>query len=79
MLMTFLISGIFGCVIHDTALIRKGIRHEVWALLICILLGLVLGLIISPLSQIYGCPQYPTPGNRNIKVQGFVFKVYFTQ
>ncbi|XP_023322708.1 uncharacterized protein LOC111697066 isoform X1 [Eurytemora carolleeae] len=60
-LMGPILAGIFGCVIHDTALIRKGIRHEVLALLICILLGLVLGLIISPLSQIYGCPQYPTP------------------
>lgn len=60
-LMGPILAGIFGGVVQDNSLTWKGIRHEAEALMICILIGLVTGLMISPWAEQYGCQQWPTP------------------
>jgi len=60
-LMGPILAGIFGGVIQDQKLTRKGIIHETEALLICIGIGFLFGLLIAPFAEAYGCPQWPTP------------------
>ena len=59
-----ILAGIFGGAVNDKSLTWCGVRHEVYSLMICILLGFVLGLPIMPwISQYYaGQPdlQFPT-------------------
>merc|ERR1719228_1832962 len=55
-----IMAGIFGGVIGDWRLAWEGVRHEVYSLVICILIGFLLGLCISPWAEDYGCIQWPT-------------------
>lgn len=55
-----ILAGIFGGVIGDWVLARRGIRHEIYSLFLCILIGFILGLFISPFARMYGCSQWPT-------------------
>jgi len=59
-LMGPILAGIFGGVIQDRKLAWRGVRHEVYALLICIVIGFLLGLLVCPLAKEYGIPQWPT-------------------
>ena len=53
-LMGPILAGIFGGAVHDKSLAWCGVRHEVYSLMICILLGFVLGLPLVPwLAQYY--------------------------
>jgi len=55
-----ILAGIFGGVIGDWSLAWKGIRHEVYSLFLCIFIGFVLGLAVTPFAAQYGCSQWPT-------------------
>lgn len=59
-LMSPILAGVFGAVIQDSKLTMKGVRHEAQALLICILVGFVLGLIVCPAVEQMALPQWPT-------------------
>ena len=60
-LMGPILAGIFGGAVQDRHLTLSGIRHEVYALMICILIGFVLGLIMVPWIGWYGIDKFPTP------------------
>ena len=47
-LMGPILAGIFGGAVNDKSLTWCGVRHEVYSLMICILLGFVLGLPLVP-------------------------------
>eukprot|EP00096_Caligus_rogercresseyi_P003375 TRINITY_DN1629_c0_g1_i4.p1 TRINITY_DN1629_c0_g1~~TRINITY_DN1629_c0_g1_i4.p1 ORF type:complete len:362 (+),score=66.79 TRINITY_DN1629_c0_g1_i4:112-1197(+) len=51
-----ILAGIFGCVIQDRSLIFQGMKNEVISLLMCILLGMVLGIFVCLmiLYDVYG-------------------------
>merc|ERR1719410_2654549 len=55
-----ILAGIFGGAVRDSHLTWSGIRHEVYALMICILIGFLLGLAIVPWIHQYGVHQFPT-------------------
>ena len=59
-LMGPILAGIFGGAVRDSHLTWSGIRHEVYALMICILIGFLLGLAIVPWIHQYGVTQFPT-------------------
>ena len=63
-LMGPILAGIFGGAVNDSGLSWVGVRHEVYSLMICILLGLVLGLLTVPWISLYGGAhdnfQFPT-------------------
>ena len=59
-LMGPILAGIFGGAVRDSHLTWSGIRHEVYALMICILIGFLLGLAIVPWIHQYGVHQFPT-------------------
>ena len=63
-LMGPILAGIFGGAVNDSRLSWLGVRHEVYSLMICILLGLVLGLLTVPWISLYGGAhdnfQFPT-------------------
>ena len=44
----------------DRHLTWSGIRHEIYALIICIIIGFILGLCIVPWIETYGILQFPT-------------------
>ena len=53
-LMGPILAGIFGGAVNDQSLTWCGVRHEVYSLMICILLGFLLGLPLVPwLAQYY--------------------------
>jgi len=60
-LMGPLLAGIFGAVIEDKRLAMNGVKHETQALLICILVGFLLGLCVCPVVQMLALPEWPTP------------------
>lgn len=62
-LMGPILSGIFGTAIRNNALRRQGIKNELWALTICVVLGFSFGIIFTCWVQYgsYGIPQWPTP------------------
>ena len=51
---------------QDRGLALKGVKHEIQALLICIIVGFVLGLCVCPVVRMLALTEWPTPGN-NIK------------
>ena len=59
-----ILARIFGGAVNDSRLSWLGVRHEVYSLMICILLGLVLGLLTVPWISLYGGAhdnfQFPT-------------------
>ena len=55
-----ILAGIFGGAIQDRHLTWSGIRHEIYALIICIIIGFVLGICIVPWIDTYGIQQFPT-------------------
>ena len=55
-----ILAGIFGGVIGDGQLAWRGIRHEIYSLLLCILIGFLLGLVVSPWARQYGQSPPPT-------------------
>jgi len=59
-LMGPLLAGIFGAVIQDKHLAMNGVKHETQALLICIVVGFLLGLCICPVVQMLALPEWPT-------------------
>jgi len=59
-LMGPILAGIFGGTVQDRKMTLSGIRHEVYALMICIMIGFVLGLLIVPWIEYYGIEQFPT-------------------
>lgn len=59
-LMGPILAGIFGTVVNDRKLRRQGIVHETYALIICLLIGLLSGLIFAPWIEWYGIDQWPT-------------------
>ena len=59
-LMGPILAGIFGGAIQDNTLTWSGIRHEVYALFICIFIGFFFGLLICPWAEAYGVSQWPT-------------------
>ena len=59
-LMGPILAGIFGGTIQDTQLTWSGIRHEAYALFICIFIGFFFGLLICPWAEAYGVSQWPT-------------------
>ena len=56
-----ILAGIFGGAIQDRHLTWSGIRHEIYSLIICIIIGFVLGMCIVPWIDSYGIPKFPTP------------------
>ena len=60
-LMGPILAGIFGGAVNDSRLSWVGVRHEVYALMICILLGVVLGLLIVPWISLYGDDKFQFP------------------
>ena len=56
-----ILAGIFGGAIQDRNLTWSGIRHEIYSLIICIVIGFVLGMCIVPWIDTYGPPKFPTP------------------
>ena len=60
-LMGPILAGVFGAVIQDKKLAMKGVKHETQALLICIVVGFLLGLCICPVVQMISLPEWPTP------------------
>lgn len=60
-LMGPILAGIFGAVVLDKDLRSLGMKVELISLIMCILLGFVLGLIFSPWIEYYGVTQWPTP------------------
>jgi len=60
-LMGPILAGIFGGTVHDRQMTKRGIRHEVYALMICIMIGFVCGLMIVPFIGSYGIARFPTP------------------
>ena len=59
-LMGPILAGIFGGVIQDSKLSWSGVRHEIYALLICIFIGFFFGLLVCPWAEEYGVSQWPT-------------------
>ena len=59
-LMGPILAGIFGGAVRDHNLMWKGIRHEVYALLLCILIGFICGLMIVPWVETYNVAKFPT-------------------
>eukprot|EP00095_Tigriopus_kingsejongensis_P011013 snap_masked-scaffold1087_size63509-processed-gene-0.3 protein:Tk11013 transcript:snap_masked-scaffold1087_size63509-processed-gene-0.3-mRNA-1 annotation:"conserved hypothetical protein" len=59
-LMGPILAGTFGTVIKDKKLRNLGINHELISLLICIIVGMVFGLIFAPWIETYGVKQWPT-------------------
>ena len=57
-----ILAGIFGTVIQDYSLTKQGVRNELISLLLCVVIGLVGGLIISPLIYFgaYEVDEWPT-------------------
>jgi len=45
---------IFGCVIHDAQMVKRGLRNELYGLAICALVGVVVSLIIAPVAIPHG-------------------------
>eukprot|EP00095_Tigriopus_kingsejongensis_P011017 maker-scaffold1087_size63509-snap-gene-0.14 protein:Tk11017 transcript:maker-scaffold1087_size63509-snap-gene-0.14-mRNA-1 annotation:"hypothetical protein DAPPUDRAFT_305061" len=62
-LMGPILSGIFGSAISNKALKKQGIRNEIIALTICVVLGFSFGIIFTCWVQYgnYGIPLWPTP------------------
>jgi uncharacterized hydrophobic protein (TIGR00341 family) len=59
-LMGPILAGIFGGAIQDSKLSWSGVRHEIYALLICIFIGFFFGLLVCPWAEEYGVSQWPT-------------------
>lgn len=59
-LMGPILAGIFGGAIQDKKLSWSGVRHEVYALFICIFIGFFFGLMVCPWAEEYGVSQWPT-------------------
>ena len=62
-LMGPILAGIFGGAVQDKSLIRLGVKHEVYCLVACVLIGFILGLIIIPFIDQYSVvsASFPTP------------------
>ena len=48
-----ILAGIFGGAVHDKSLAWCGMKNEIYSLLICILLGFLLGLPLVPWTSEY--------------------------
>ena len=62
-LMGPILAGIFGGAVQDRALIRLGVKHELYCLVSCVLIGFILGLVIIPWIDQYSVitATFPTP------------------
>ena len=57
-----ILAGTFGVIIGDVDLRNRGIQHEVISLVICIMIGFVLGMMSCIIGvETYGISQWPTP------------------
>jgi len=59
-LMGPILAGVFGTVIKDNKLRNVGILHELISLCLCIIVGFILGLLISPCVDLLGLTEWPT-------------------
>jgi len=60
-LMGPILAGVFGAVIQDRNMALKGVKHETQALLICIVVGFILGLCVCPVVRSLALTEWPTP------------------
>ena len=59
-LMGPILAGVFGTVIRDASLRNQGVRHELAALVVCVVIGFLLGLAFAPWVAAYGVARWPT-------------------
>ena len=54
------IAGIFGLLTREQKLRSRGIRVELYCLLLCVLIGFIMGLAYCPLVHLLKLKQFPT-------------------
>jgi Domain of unknown function (DUF389) len=55
-----ILAGTFGTVIQDRQLQRVGVLHELFGLLMCLVIGFFCGLIIASIVDHWGSGNWPT-------------------